>query len=436
MSPFRKVKYSVLNCFTPRPPKGGVPNNEQFTKVPFSGFRGEFTFRSRLSHMRLKILFISALISIALISCSKKNTVIIQGTLEEGSGNMIYLERLDINRAIVLDSVKISKNDNFRFRSTLNNPDIYMLRNNRGRFLTFMPQAGERISIYGNYQNPGKEYRIEGSAESEKIKLLADKLSNTKAAIKELEISRGKDSTLTESQNSKYLARRSEIVTDQRNFSIRFIIENLNSISGIYALYQTIDEGQLVLGENTDIQYMKILADSLSVKYPEVPLVVSFVNDARESERRYYNQLVLIDKLKEASTEMPDIVLPDMNGNNIKLSSLKGKTVLLYFWSSISIPSRNQNPSLHGIYEKYKHKGFEVYAVSLDNDREMWERAVRIDELQWINVSDLKFPESEAALLYNVRNIPVNFLINKQGDIIARDLYGSELEKWLSNILN
>lgn len=386
--------------------------------------------------MNFKSLFVPIALSILLITCNKNNTAIIEGTLEGGSGNTIFLERLNVNRTIVIDSTIIKSEDNFRFRFKIDHPDIYLLKNSQGRFLTFLPKPGEKINITGNYQYPGRNYTVKGSVESEKVKLLADNLSITKSELKDLDNSLENNPSPTESQIAEYLDRKKEILKAQRNFSVRFIIENLNSISSIYALYQYYDNEQLILGENTDIQYMKILADTLSVIYPEAPLVNSFVSDARNSEKRYYNQLGLLDKLKDAKTSIPDIALPDLNGNIISLSSLKGKTVLLYFWSSLSMPSRNQNPPLHTIYERYKQKGFEVYAVSLDNERELWENAVRIDELKWINVSDLNFPKSEAALIYNVNSIPVNYLINKEGDIIARDLYGSELEKWLSNILN
>ena len=386
--------------------------------------------------MNFKSLFVPIALSILLITCNKNNTAIIEGTLEGGSGNTIFLERLNVNRTIVIASTIIKSEDNFRFRFKIDHPDIYLLKNSQGRFLTFLPKPGEKINITGNYQYPGRNYTVKGSVESEKVKLLADNLSITKSELKDLDNSLENNPSPTESQIAEYLDRKKEILKAQRNFSVRFIIENLNSISSIYALYQYYDNEQLILGENTDIQYMKILADTLSVIYPEAPLVNSFVSDARNSEKRYYNQLGLLDKLKDAKTSIPDIALPDLNGNIISLSSLKGKTVLLYFWSSLSMPSRNQNPPLHTIYERYKQKGFEVYAVSLDNERELWENAVRIDELKWINVSDLNFPKSEAALIYNVNSIPVNYLINKEGDIIARDLYGSELEKWLSNILN
>ena len=349
---------------------------------------------------------------------------------------MVYLDRLAINRTEPVDSMKVKKNDQFRFKINIEHPEIFLIRTSPGRFLTLLPLPGENITIHSDYVYPGKKYTLTGSVESEKIRILNEQLNITKSKLEELDAVIEKTSTLTDAQALEYLNLKKDILKYQRDFSIRFIIENLKSVASIYAIYQTVDKDILVLGENRDIQYMKILADSISVLYPDAPLVKSFVNDARSSERRYYNMIGLSGLLREASSEIPDIALPDISGDTIRLSSLKGKTVLLYFWASFSRSSREQNPPLQDIYSRYKNRGFEVFAVSLDNMHEEWEKAVRVDELNWLNVSELKFPNSEAALRYNVTNLPVNFLINKEGEIIARDLFGRELEKWLSNLLN
>ena len=356
--------------------------------------------------------------------------------MEDGSGNSIYLDKLEINKIVVIDSLKIRKNGSFKFKIKPEHPDFYMIRNIEGKFLTILPFPGERIEIKANYENPGSDYSIKGSEESEKVRVLSEQLNTTKSKLKNLDSGFEEAAVIDDSQALEYLNRRKEIVKEQRDFSIRFIIENLKSVASVYAIYQNLDQDHLVLGENRDIQYMKILADSVTDEYSHIPFVKSFIEDARATERKYYNILGLSGKIKEAGTGIPDIVLPDINGDTIKLSSYKGKTVLLYFWASFSPPSREQNPSLHTLYQRYKNKGFEVFAVSLDNNKEAWEKAVRFDELKWKNVSELKFPNSEVAANYNITSLPVNFLINREGEIIGRDLYGKELEKWLSNILN
>ena len=90
---------------------------------------------------------------------------------------------------------------------------------------------------------------------------------------------------------------------------------------------------------------------------------------------------------------------------------------------------------LKSTYEKYRKKGFEVYAVSLDSNKIQWMNAIDFNEFNWINVCELSYPESRAASLYNVKAIPAGYLINREGDIVARDLYGRTLETWLDNLL-
>jgi glutathione peroxidase-family protein len=130
-----------------------------------------------------------------------------------------------------------------------------------------------------------------------------------------------------------------------------------------------------------------------------------------------------------------DLKIPDRNGDSITLSSLQGKVILVYFWASENQASVEALLRVRSTYEKYHPRGFEIYAISLDNDRLQWLRSVDYNEFDWINVSELTYPDSRANLFYNVTSLPSNFLINRQGDIIAKNLYGKTLETWLDNLI-
>lgn len=385
--------------------------------------------------MRYYIHLCLILFPLIFFSCAERHKTTIKGTLYNGKNEMVWLERLNISKTVPVDSQKINNKNNFNFKLKIEYPDLYFIKNKDGKIFNLIIHPGDNIDLSGDYHSPDKNYTIKGSPDSEKVKILVDKLEETKANLKELENIFSEFSSLTDEQSQEYLNKTKAIIKDQRDFSIRFILNNIHSLSSIYALYQTYAPNQLVLGANRDLQYMKIVADTLSLIYPDVPLVTSFVKDARDSESKYYNFLSISELMSKAETGLPDISIMGQNGKNISLSSLKGKTVLLYFWASSSVPSREQNPSLLNIYKKYKNKGFEIYAVSLDSDKESWEKAIWVDELDWINVCELSYPDSKAALTYNVRKLPTNFLINSSGAVIARDLYGRELEKWLDNIL-
>ena len=124
----------------------------------------------------------------------------------------------------------------------------------------------------------------------------------------------------------------------------------------------------------------------------------------------------------------------DTSGIEISLSSFKGKYLLIDFWASWCGPCRAENPNIKNAYQKYKSKGFEVLGVSLDNDKSAWTKAIINDSLTWTNVSDLKGWKNNIGQKYVVSAVPANYLLNKDGKIIAKDLRGEKLIKKLIEI--
>jgi peroxiredoxin len=144
---------------------------------------------------------------------------------------------------------------------------------------------------------------------------------------------------------------------------------------------------------------------------------------------------IRLNKEPKIGEQFVDFEMSDPNGKSRKLSDYKGKTILLEFWASNCSPCRQQNPSLVSTYKKFKPKGFEIFAVSTDQDKKSWLQAIEKDSLIWEHVSDLKGNDNEASLIYGVTGIPDNFLIDQNGVILGRNLRGNELNEKLASIL-
>lgn len=135
-------------------------------------------------------------------------------------------------------------------------------------------------------------------------------------------------------------------------------------------------------------------------------------------------------------SKAPEISLPNASGEIVKLSSLKGKVVLLDFWASWCGPCRQNNRRMLPVYKEYKDKGLEVYAVSIDGNRNAWTNAVQQDKMNWLQVIDVKAERgNELTQTWNLQYIPSTFLINKEGTIVAVGPEKAELEGWLKKLL-
>jgi peroxiredoxin len=136
--------------------------------------------------------------------------------------------------------------------------------------------------------------------------------------------------------------------------------------------------------------------------------------------------------------QAPEISLPDTEGRTVKLSSFRGKYVLVDFWASWCGPCRRENPNVVDAYNQFKNKNFTVLGVSLDRpgQKENWIKAIREDKLTWTHISDLKFWQSEVVPVYQVGSIPFNVLVDPDGKIVAENLRGNALGQKLQEVLN
>jgi peroxiredoxin len=132
----------------------------------------------------------------------------------------------------------------------------------------------------------------------------------------------------------------------------------------------------------------------------------------------------------------PEFSCTDAEGKTVQLSSFRGSYVLIDFWASWCGPCRRENPSVVSAYRQFQNKGFKILGVSLDDTKSDWLEAIKKDGLNWTQVSDLKGWKADAAALYGVKAIPMNFLLDKNGTIVAKGLRGEELTATLGRYLH
>ncbi|WP_299361986.1 TlpA disulfide reductase family protein [Winogradskyella sp.] len=327
------------------------------------------------------------LLILLFISCNDKteNEFSLAGkTNNFENGTMIYLDNADSQNVDLIDSTSV-ENNSFVFNTKLSNSPLHVvIRTNDDSHYRFLWLENNPMTFDAS-QNDFENAIVTGSKEE----LLAQPLR------KELE-------TLSEE--------------DQRKKEIEFIKKNPNSIVSV----ETLSVYSTTYGkEKTKVLFNVLSEENKSSKYGKM------IAD--------YIQMHYEPKIGE---QFADFEMIDHNGIPKKLSDLKGKTIFLDFWASWCAPCRKENPNLVKTYKKFKPKGLEIFAVSLDENKEKWLNAIEKDKLNWFHVNDLKGQGNKATMIYGVEGIPDSFLIDHNGIIIARDLRGKELDKKLEELLN
>jgi thiol-disulfide isomerase/thioredoxin len=371
-------------------------------------------------------------------SCqSGKNNFRVSGNLSGEENAMVYLKEMTVRDLIPVDSTELDENGAFSLAGYTELVSFYALYVSQDDFIVLLIGPGDRITVTGEAQSLSDTYQVEGSNDSRSLRELSAELNKTLLRINELShiFNDSINSPDFESIKSGLDRTYEEIVNSQREFTFRFIRENINSLASLMALYQQVGTHHFVLDPVKDFTWYKMVDSSLTIKYPGSESVQELHRQVVELSAQRYAQEVQKKRFEKGS-EVPDIELLSPNGDTIALSSLKGKYVLLDFWASWCGPCRSESPNLVAAYQKYNLKGFEIYQVSLDRSRSSWIKAIEDDHLTWTHVSDLQFWNSVVVPVYNIQGIPMNFLLDPEGRIVDQNLRGERLAEKLKEIFN
>jgi thiol-disulfide isomerase/thioredoxin len=389
--------------------------------------------------MRTLINILSVAIFILILSGCYSDNYRIKGTIDNADDRILTLEKMQLDRNFLIDSVKLDENGRFSFHGEkLNVPTFFKLKLSESNYITLLLDTTEHVTVTADAQNLENTYRLEGSIESKKIQILNQRLKKLRSSVDSLLALYESLPAEGNTQQKNEIGRELMMELDEhKSFIGSFVMDNPRSFASYYALFQRLSDNTMVLNvmDKKEQVYFATIATSLNLLYPESPRVkqlYNYVLSAKAQERR---QRITQELQENAEETIPEIKEKNIDGEEVALSSLKGKVVLLSFWASWDEASRRANDHLKKIYQQYNDQGFEVYQVSLDRSKVLWENAVVKDELPWINVSDLRYTDSFPAKIYNVNQLPANYLISRDGDIIGKNLFGHLLEEKVQEAL-
>jgi peroxiredoxin len=370
------------------------------------------------------ILLISA--TIALMSCgNKKNngSFELKGKLINTNGETIYLEKLSSTQPIVVDSALINDAGEFEFIQYQPKIGFYRIKLNAQNFAMLVLDSADKVNITGDLKDLANTYKTEGSPETKLFleyqdiaKMRDMRLDSLNKVFQMLMEGKKMDNQRMDSISELFKAPYEAIVNPSNEHLGEKIKQNNNMYASIMAI-QALETDKFV-------SVYEALDKGLTSKFPE------------DRNVKMFHDVFVKAVASSIGQVAPEINLPSLNGTEIKLSSLKGKIVLIDFWASWCGPCRKEMPNVVKAYAKFKSKGFEIYGVSLDDSKDRWEEAVAKDGITWPQVSDLRKWDGEVVRNYNINSIPFTVLLDRDGKIIAKNLRGEELEKKLVEVLN
>jgi len=376
------------------------------------------------------------IVTVLLASCGSKKRAHIAGTLTGLSNDTLLLEEITTRDRRVIDSVVTNEKGDFHFTVELpsTTPTFYNLI--RSDFsIPLLVSPGERITV-NSLGDLARNYTVEGSADSKLLKeftTLYQTGISTMDSLSEL-YAQTRPATQYEERRKELLKEYTQAYVQFKREQIAFIVKNATSLAALYALYQHLPNDEPLFNANSDYMYYRLVADSLSTRYPESGHVIALLRDVDAQQKTLELAHRINDLALEQTHDYPEIDLRDMYDKQQLLSSSNGKVILLDFWNTNDTRSSVLNAEYKELYEQYAPKGFEIYQVSVGDNKADWINAVLQQRLPWISVIEPNGFNGTSVLSYQVQGVPSNVLIDKEGHIVGRNYYGAALKTKIADL--
>ena len=381
--------------------------------------------------MRIHCFGIAVLCATLLFCGCSRSDAKLEGRFVGFDNSTVYLHRVMPSGERLSDSTSTDGDGYFSMRIKLpqGQTTIYSLTCG-GELIPLLISPGEKIELYAMGSIP--DYTVAGSYESERLQQLKRILSSAASSLDSvLTLYGGADDAMRRSLGVEY----TRLYYKAKRQQITFIASEPGRLSSLYALYQRLPGDTYLYNGNNDILYYRLVADSVGARYPGSPYLKALRKEIADAEAGIEAEALLMERLSAEKTGFPEITMADMYQKVHRLSDLQGKVILLDFWSAAYPQNRLINAELRDIYMQYGSRGFEIYQISVDTDKALWVTSVQNQQLPWISVSDFRGENGLAVMTYNVHEFPSNFLIDRDGNIVGKNLYGDELEKRIKELI-
>lgn len=384
----------------------------------------------------IKNIFYSACFAVMLFGCTNKNNVSIKGEIKEAAKQKVYLEQLNVDQAVIVDSALTDRNGNFTFRTNIAGPTFYNVKIGPKEFITFIATPDEEIELSGTLNGLAQNYWVDGSENSLWIKLLNFQLNNTQTAMDSLKKAFGQlpEDKAYDLQRQAISSAWDSVIQKQINFSKDFILKHAISPASYYALYQKFDNDNFILTPETDLHSFKVVASSMKAMYPESQYSLALLKHLDQINKNIQSERIR-QLIANSATSLPEIKLPDSKGDTLALSSLKSKFIILDFTVLNAKHADSYTKEMKKVYNDFKNRGVQIYMVCLDANKLLWERLVKEFGITWPCVWDPEGLQSKAAKSWNIQSVPANYIFNSKAEIVGKNLYGRRLEERLNDLL-